>query len=46
MNKQTYAVSSDMPPPLPPRPNYPYAWSFIREQIAPESESYYIHTIK
>ena len=38
--------SSDMPPPLPPRPNYWYSWPSIREQIAPESERYYIHALK
>ena len=44
--EQTDSISSDTPPPLPPRPNYPYAWPSIREQITPESESYYIHTLK
>ena len=38
--------SSDMPPPLPPRPNYPYAWPSVREKIAPESERYYIHSLR
>ena len=44
--EQTDSVSSDTPPPLPPRLNNPYAWPSIREQIAPESESYYIHALK
>ena len=43
---QTDSVSNDTPPPLPPGPNDAYAWPSIREQVAPESESYYIHALK
>ena len=39
--EQTDSISSDTSPPLPL-----YVWPSIREQIAPESESYYIHTLK
>ena len=44
--EQTDSVSSDTSPPLPPGPNDAYAWPSIREQIAPESESYYVQTLK
>ena len=44
--EQIDSVSSDTPPLILLSPNDAYTWPSIREQIAPESESYYIHALK